>query len=130
MVHCGKDQRDWQALAKAGLDLYMIIIYASPMLELISMPDFEGFDWNGGNAEKNWRTHQVSPAECEQAFFNNPLFVVNDEKHSVKEKRYFVLGQTDAGRELFIAFTMRKKLVRVISARDMHRKERKVFRAS
>jgi len=117
-------------LGNPGLDVYIIIIYILHMLELISMPDFEGFDWSGGNAEKNWERHQVTPAECEQIFFNSPLFVANDEKHSAKEKRYFVLGQSDSERELFAAFTMRKKQVRVISARDMHRKERAVYRSS
>ncbi len=99
------------------------------MIELVSMPDFEGFDWSGGNADKNRENHGVVPVECEQVFFNNPLLVTDDAKHSASEKRWFVLGQTDAGRELFIAFTMRKSLVRVISARDMHRKERTVYRS-
>ncbi len=99
------------------------------MLELISMPDFEGFDWSGGNAEKNWQSHQVSPAECEQIFFNSPLLTADDRKHSAKEKRWVVLGQTDSGRDLFIAFTMRSGKLRVISARDMHRKERAVYKS-
>ena len=99
------------------------------MIERVSMPDFGGFDWSGGNAEKNHESHGVVPTECEQVFFNNPLLVADDAKHSASEKRWFVLGQTDAGRELFIAFTMRKNLVRVISARDMHRKERTVYRS-
>lgn len=94
------------------------------MIELTSMPDFKGFDWSGGNAEKNWESHQVSPAKCEQLFFNSPLLTANDKKHSSLEKRWFALGQTDATRELFIAFTMRINKIRVISARDMHKKER------
>ena len=100
------------------------------MVETISMPDFEGFDWSGGNAEKNGELHAVSPYESEQAFFNRPLLVADDERHSGREKRWYVLGQTDEGRELFIAFTKRKKSIRVISSRDMSRKERKVYRAS
>jgi len=115
--------------AAEQLDAYTTIIYTPLMLELISLPDFEGFDWSKGNAEKNWQSHQVSPAECEQVFFNSPLLTADDKKHSVKEKRWFVLGQTDAGRELLIAFTMRAKKIRVISARDMHRKERAVYRS-
>ena len=94
------------------------------------MPEFEGFNWSGGNAEKNWERHQVTPSESEQVFFNRPLLVAEDEKHSDREKRWYVLGQTDEGRELFIAFTKRKKLIRVISSRDMSRKERTVYRAS
>ena len=100
------------------------------MAETVSMPEFEGFDWSGGNAEKNWELHAVSPSESEQAFFNRPLLVSDDERHTAREERWYVLGQTDAGRELFIAFTRRRKLIRVISSRDMSRKERKAYRAS
>jgi uncharacterized DUF497 family protein len=99
------------------------------MIELITMPDFEGFDWSGGNAEKNWDRHQVSPLEAEQVFFNSPLLTGEDDAHSQQEKRFFALGQTDEGRELFIAFTVRRRRLRVVSARDMSRKERKVYQS-
>ena len=91
------------------------------------MPDFEGFDWNGGNAEKNWERHQVSPLESEQVFFNSPFIVGEDDSHSLREKRFFALGQTDGGRELFVAFTIRGKRLRVVSARDMSRKETEIY---
>jgi len=87
----------------------------------------EGFDWDEHNAEKNWQKHKVSPSECEQVFFNKPLVVEDDAQHSEKEAMYYTLGQTDSGRPLFIVFTIRKKLIRVISARNMSRKERKVY---
>lgn len=96
-------------------------------MDFVSLPEFEGFDWDQGNIEKNWLAHEVTPQEAEQVFFNTPLFAAGDQKHSHTEKRYFVLGQTDEGRPLFIAFTMRKRRIRVISARDMTRKERKVY---
>jgi len=96
-------------------------------METVSLPEFEGFAWDQGNVEKNWLTHQVTPQECEQLFFNRPLIVADDATHSRVEKRFFVLGQTDEDRPLFIAFTLRKKRIRVISARDMNRKERKVY---
>ena len=99
------------------------------MPEDVSMPEWEGFDWSGGNAEKNWERHGVSPSESEQVFFNRPLFVSDDVVHSEHEKRFYVLGQTDEGRELFIAFTMRRKQIRVISTRDMNRKERRIYRS-
>jgi uncharacterized protein len=86
-----------------------------------------GLEWDAGNLEKNWRTHQVSAAECEQLFFNQPLVVAGDPAHSQREERFYALGQTDAGRRLFVAFTLRGDLLRVISARDMSRKERKVY---
>ena len=89
--------------------------------------EWEGFDWDVGNAQKNWARHEVSPLECEQVFFNRPLLTVDNEKHSQRETRFFSLGKTDAGRLLFISFTVRKRRIRVISARDMSRKERDVY---
>ena len=94
---------------------------------IISLPEFEGFDWDQGNIEKNWVDHRVTPQEAEQVFFNTPLVLADDKKHSRTEKRCFVLGQTDEDRALFVAFTIRKGRIRVISARDMNRKERKVY---
>ena len=86
-----------------------------------------GFDWDSGNAEKNRAKHGVTQAECEQVFFNAPLVAAADAAHSGQEARFFVLGQTDAGRLLFEAFTLRGTRIRVISARDMSRKERSIY---
>jgi len=86
-----------------------------------------GFDWDDANANKNWKLHQVTAEEAEDVFFNEPLVVRSDAGHSKKEKRYYALGQTSAGRRLFVAFTLRRKLIRVISARDMNRNETGVF---
>ena len=85
------------------------------------------FDWDKGNSRKNWIKHQVTPSECEQIYFNQPLIVKNDIKHSEHETRFFALGKTDGNRKLFIAFTVRKDQIRVISARDMSRKEKEVY---
>ena len=87
-----------------------------------------GFEWNKGNKDKNWVKHKISNAECEQIFFNRPLIVHFDEEHSKTEDRFFALGHTDLGRMLFIVFTIRDTKIRVISARDMSRKERKIYR--
>lgn len=87
----------------------------------------EGFDWDVGNSDKNWKNHRVSDSECEEVFFNEPLTVRRDPGHSQRGVRYYALGQTDPGRCLFVAFTVRGKLVRVISARDMTRTERRVY---
>jgi len=86
-----------------------------------------GFDWDQNNIEKIWAKHKVSPFECEQVFFNEPLVVQDDVKHSQDETRYYILGQTDKKRLLFVVFTVRKNLIRVISARDMGKKERQVY---
>ena len=86
-----------------------------------------GFDWDKGNIHKNWLKHQVSLAECEQLFFNRPLVIQDDIAHSMTEKRLYALGKTDSKRALFVVFTVRNNLIRIISARDMNRKERTVY---
>lgn len=87
----------------------------------------EGFDWDDANSNKNWLKHKVSKIECEQVYFNNPLIITDDEKHSTSEKRWLLLGRTDIDRKLFLVFTVRKNLIRVISARNMNKKEREVY---
>lgn len=88
-----------------------------------------GFNWDEHNARKNWEKHQIMPGECEQVFFNLPLMVGPDSKHSLQEQRYYVLGRTNNGRQVFIVFTIRRQLIRVISARDMNKRERRQFEA-
>lgn len=88
-----------------------------------------GFEWDVYNAEKNWKKHCVTPSECEQIFFNRPLAVADDIRHSEEENRFYALGSTDANRMLFVVFIVRSNKIRVISARDMNRKERKVYQA-
>lgn len=82
-----------------------------------------GFEWDEGNEGKNWEKHEVSDAECEEIFFNDPLVAGGDPEHSESESRFCALGQTDVGRYLFVAFTIRKDLIRIISARDMTKSE-------
>jgi hypothetical protein len=87
-----------------------------------------GFEWDTGNARKNEK-HGVTAAEAEQVFFNQPLLLLEDVKHSQDEVRYHALGHTHDGRLLHLTFTLRGvgTLIRVISARDMHRKERAIY---
>ena len=86
-----------------------------------------GFEWDAGNALKVMAHHNVSPGECEQAFFAGPFAVKFDDKHSTGEGRWQALGRTSAGRALFLVFTVRGTLIRVIAARDMNRKERERY---
>jgi uncharacterized protein len=72
-------------------------------------PDIEAFQWDDGNASKNWTRHQVSQTEAEQVFLNRPLVVV------------------DAGRLLTVVFTVRDSRLRVISVRPMSRRERRGY---
>jgi uncharacterized DUF497 family protein len=87
-----------------------------------------GFEWDEGNSRKNDQ-HGVSMAEAEQVFFNSPLLVLPDPRHSEAELRFHALGKTNEGRRLHITFTLRNagQFIRVISARDMHRKERAIY---
>lgn len=85
------------------------------------------FEWDAGNSSKNWERHQVSNAECEEVFFRAPFIVALDSRHSQTESRYYGLGQTAAGRRLFVVFTVRGDRIRVISARSMSRHERSMY---
>ena len=87
----------------------------------------EGFQWDHGNNLKSWLKHHVSEGEAEQVFFNEPLLLLEDERHSRQEKRYLALGYTDHARLLLIVFTVRKDLIRVISARDANKKEKNAY---
>jgi len=95
---------------------------------MIDLAKISSFDWDEGNTRKNEK-HGVSMAEAEQVFFNTPLLVLEDNRHSRHELRFHALGKTDNLRLLHITFTLRatSKKIRVISARDMHRKERSVY---
>ena len=92
---------------------------------MIDLTKISSFDWDEGNTRKNEK-HGVSMAEAEQIFFNEPLLLLADIKHSQGESRFHALGKTDEGRTLHITFTLRNagEKIRVISARDMHKKER------
>ncbi len=96
------------------------------------MIDFDrvvGFEWDPGNGRKSEVKHGVSQAEAEEVFFNAPLLIGGDDKHSEKEQRFLALGKTNRARALTVIFTLRQEgaLIRVISACDQHRKERSLY---
>ncbi len=91
------------------------------------IPRIDAFDWNQGNRDKNSSKHGVSNSECEEVFFNHPLLVSPDIKHSQVEKRFHALGHTQEGRMFFLTFTIRQNSIRVISARDMNKKEKSSY---
>jgi hypothetical protein len=93
---------------------------------MLDFARIEGFDWDAGNSRKSVDKHAVSQAEAEQGFFRQPLVVMADDQHSTTEPRYHALGITDVGRPLHVTFTLRDRgrLIRVISVRDVSRKER------
>ena len=96
---------------------------------MIDLDRIEGFDWDSGNNRKSTDKHGVSQAEAETIFFNDPLILAEDTRHSEREPRFNALGKTAQDRLLHVTFTLRQNgtLIRVISARDMHRKERRVY---
>jgi uncharacterized protein len=89
--------------------------------------DFTGFNWDSGNSDKNRLKHRVEGFEAEQVFFNDPVIIISDEKHSVHELRSAAFGKTGDGRKLTVIFTKRDQKIRIISARDMNKKERKYY---
>ena len=96
---------------------------------MIDWERITGFEWDDGNARMSADKHYVTQTETEQVFFNEPLLMVPDVKHSADEPRIHALGHTDDGRLLHITFTLRHDAtkLRVISARDMSRKERSYY---
>ena len=98
------------------------------MSRLENLHGCEGFEWDEGNVSHLAERHGVRPAECEQAILNRPLVVADDRTHSQDEPRFYALGRTDDGRHLFVVMTVRGKLLRVVTVRDMNRKESKVYR--
>lgn len=89
-----------------------------------------GFDWDEANKEKNWVKHRVTIDECEQVFVNRPVLIIDDPGQSKEEKRYAAFGQTNENRRLFIVFTWRDGKIRVISARDQDKKERRQYESN
>ena len=96
-------------------------------MSIVVLKQCLGFQWDNGNSNKNWDKHVVSASKCEQVFFNKPLLLADDAKHSQNEKRYYVLGKTNEARKLFLVFTIRQSLIRVISARDINKAECKIY---
>lgn len=92
------------------------------------MPAQESEQLYGMEVDTALPGRQDWPAEVlVSVFFNEPLFVVADVAHSSNEERLYALGQSDEGRRLVVVFTIRANMVRVISARDMSRRERRDY---
>ena len=91
------------------------------------LPEPVVFEWDLGNLDKNWGKHKVRNKEAEEVFFSDAAQIFEDAKHSGTEKRYMLWGVTGKNRMLAVVFTLRAGNVRIISARDMHRKERTIY---
>ena len=86
-----------------------------------------GFEWDEGNIHKNEDKHSLKWTTIEEVFFNEPLLIVEDFKHSLNECRCVALGKNDFGDLITVVFTLRKQHIRVISARSMSKKERIIY---
>ncbi len=92
------------------------------------LSEIEGIEWDDGNIDKNKIKHDVSNEECEEIFFNIPLLIKPDQEHSSEsEERFQVLGKTFFERKLFVTITIRNRKIRIISARDMSKKEKLIY---
>lgn len=85
------------------------------------------FLWDKANVDKNQLKHQVSTSESEEVFYDDNKITLKDILHSDKEDRFIVLGKTKKSRLLFIVFTKRNHKIRIISARDTDKKEKKLY---
>ena len=85
------------------------------------------FQWDAGNHDKNWIKHRVTNAECEEAFFDPHKRLSYPTLHGERETRHVLIGYAAAKRLLFVVFTIRGHTVRVISARDVHKRERRLY---
>lgn len=81
------------------------------------------FEWDKGNIDKNLKKHGVKNGEAEEVFFDKKRFIFKDKLHSFGEERFRIIGKTKKKRLLFIVFTKRGKKIRIISARDINKKE-------
>ena len=95
----------------------------------IGLNQISGFEWDEGNKEKNWKSHQVMSQECEEVFADPNYYYYEDHKHSLSESRFGISGKTFTGRLLRMVFTIRNNKIRIITARDMNKKERSHYGA-
>ena len=85
------------------------------------------FEWNDDKAASNLSKHGVSLEEA-KTVFDDPLYVdFYDPDHSENENRYLIVGESDRGRLLIVSYTERGNTIRLISAREVTRNERKAY---
>jgi uncharacterized DUF497 family protein len=110
-----------------SLGLEIAVIYILKMNANKILSTTKGFQWDEHNISKNWNKHKISNWECEEAFFNEPLVIRFDSEHSQFEERYYALGHSDSGQKLFIVFTIRNKLIRPVTFRNMTTGESRIY---
>lgn len=94
---------------------------------MLQLGRYKRFDWDKGNVDKSYQKHGITPNEAEEVFLDEKAIIIRDIKHSQKEERFILLGQTIGGKLLFIVFTMRGAKIRIVSARVANQKERRQY---
>ena len=85
------------------------------------------FDWDQWNIQKNEEKHGISMLEAQSAFYDKKILIFDDIEHSLRKSRYICYARSAYNKTLMIAFTIRNKKVRIISARKASKKERNVY---
>lgn len=94
---------------------------------MVDLNKLAGFEWDKGNIDKNYIKHGITPNEAEEAFLDKELLLLEDIKHSLKEKRLILIGKNLKEAILCVSFTVRENKVRIISARKANVKERRRY---
>lgn len=94
---------------------------------MLDLSKIVGFEWDKGNIEKSYKKHSISPSEAEEIFLDEDILILEDTKHSKQEARFEAIGKIIEGRILFLAFTIRRDKIRIISARTANKKERRGY---
>ena len=85
------------------------------------------FEWDVKKARRNIRKHRVSFTEA-ATVFNDPQFIVAaDDDYSDSERRFVIMGESNIGRVLVVAYVEREARIRLISAREATRRERQNY---
>lgn len=94
---------------------------------MVDLGKIKGFEWDKANIDKSYKKHGITPNQAEEIFLDEDLKIIRDIKHSQKEARFIALGKNFEKKLLFIVFTLRKDKIRIISARPMNKKERRIY---
>lgn len=115
--------------ADLSIFLFLTFVYFHNILTIVIrvLPKVVAFEWDKGNIDKNLKKHNVSHQEAEEIFFDRYIKIFENIKHSQKEKRFTALGANDRNRKLYLSFTIRNQKIRIISARDQSKKERRLY---
>lgn len=87
-----------------------------------------GFEWDEGNIDKSYKKHGITPNEAEEVFVDKNVGIERDIKHQETEERYIAIGTTLNAKLLFVVFTIRRSMIRIISARRADKKERRLYK--